>query len=287
MKWKILLTLVAALAIMASGAYADTLVGAGGGWQTYVPPDQNNTPYWDGNSSDNDSTPQTKLQPATIGNFLTKTDWFAATGGGAAYNTYSPGLTTPNWWGNGNAAVANMYFTPVPLDSGSKVKILVEVAGYASTNTFGWYLQADVAGGITAAERHELFPGSAGPGTGAVEFIPGGDYGFYIGVGDKYTTGPKAGTQPIYYYMDSLYNSSGDTTAQHFAVFRPLANDIYSNSFFIGAEDLPWCNSDKDFQDMVVKITPSSGSGLVPLPPSALLLGSGLLGLLILRRSKR
>ncbi len=219
MKWKILLTLVAALAIMASGAYADTLVGTPGEWQTYADPQSKRTRLTGMAIHRTTTCTAQQSKPATIGNFLTKTDWFAATGGGAAYNTYSPGLTTPQWWGKTNGtADANMYFQP-SLDTGAKVTILVEVAGYAGTNTFGWYLQTSPR--ITQ-RRHELFTGSAWPwDENLSSFTPGGDYGFYIGVGDKYTTGPEAGTQPIYYYMDSSYNSSGDTTAQHFAVFRP------------------------------------------------------------------
>ena len=76
--------------------------------------------------------------------------------------------------------------------------------------------------------------------------------------------------------MQSALNSS-DGNNQHFAVFRPMGADAlrFSDTFFIGAEDLPICSSDKDFNDMVVKITNVN----VPLPPSALLLATGLAGL--------
>jgi hypothetical protein len=269
MKWKILLTLVAALSIMASGVYADTLVGSSGTWQAYVTPNQNNKPYWDGNSSDASTS-------ATVGDFLTNTGYF--------HNNLlypSPGLTDPQWWGNaittnssgketgGGTAAATMYFQPTTTSGGDIATLLVEVAGYASTNTFGWYLTT------TPSDRHQIFPGSAGAGTVSAVFTPTGNYGFYIGVG--------SGANQTYYYMTSS-NNVADKNIQHFAVFRPSDT---GNIFYIGIEDLPWCSSDKDFQDMVVRVTPAGGGNEVPLPPSALLLGSGLLGLLIMRRSKR
>ena len=254
MKWKIWLAVLAALAIMASASFADTLTGGSGGFQAYQIPNQDGTPYWDGISWDAGTA-------ATVGNFLTTTGWFSTN-----QNTFSPGLTNPQWWGNNDGTAATtMSFTPTP-NSGATTTILVEVAGYAGTNTFGWYLSSDHV-------RHELFTGSnAAPNSN--NFTPSGAYGFYIGVGGTY------------YYMDSASNSA-DQNQQHFAIFRPLVGDSYANSFFIGAEDLPIGSGDKDFQDMIVRVSPAGGSGHVPLPPSALLLGSGLLGLLALGRRRR
>ena len=259
MKWRILLALVAALAIMASGAYADTLTGSSGGFQPYPSPlTYNNIPYWDGASSDGTH--------ANIGNFLTATGYFSGD------TTLTPPLSIPQWFGNpdtNGTAATTMSFTPTN-PNGSISGILIEVAAYSGTNTFGWYLASD------PGTRHELFAGSDSAGDISATFTPGGAYGFYIGVG--------SGSTQTYYYMDSTKNSS-DKNYQHFAIFQDVNN--YPGDFFIGCEDLPigsFCGAgDKDFQDMVIKVSPNP----VPLPPSVLLLGSGLLGLLVLRRSKR
>ncbi|OGP70675.1 MAG: hypothetical protein A2Y80_09885 [Deltaproteobacteria bacterium RBG_13_58_19] len=266
MKWKILGAVFAALTIMTSGAYADYLAGTNTtnyGFQAYQVPNQNNRPYWDGNSSDS-SNPY----PATIGNFLTKTGWFAT-----HENTYSPHLTNPQWWGRNNAngaADPNMYF--VQTQPYSQVQMLVEVAGLENFNSFGWYY---VAGGSPVTTQ--IFSGLITEPAQALVHItlPSGvhNYGFYLGVDSD-----KDGHINNYYYMQSAYNSS-DRNNQHFAVFRPIpgSNDAqrFPNTFFIGAEDLPLGSSDKDYNDMVVRVTNLN----VPIPGSLLLLGTGLLGL--------
>ena len=61
--------------LVSSAAIADFVVGTGSNtWQPY-PADvqQNNHPYWDGNSSDYGTA-------GTVGNYLTKTGAFSSTG---------------------------------------------------------------------------------------------------------------------------------------------------------------------------------------------------------------
>jgi hypothetical protein len=273
MKWKILLALVAALTIMASAASADILQGTGGAFQPYVTPNQNERPYWDGNSWDSGSA-------ATIGNFLTRTGYFSSND-----NTYSPALTDPQWWGGPmrkGTADPNISFKQT--QSGATVQMLVEVAGLENYNYFGWYYIPAVGGPVMT----EIFSGTITEPTSLNVPItlpnPVTNYGFYIGVDSD-----KNGTINNYYYMDSRLNLS-DKDQQHFAVFQPIGDDALNRfpySFFIGVEDLPICSSDKDFNDLVVRVTPSGGGNQIPLPPSAFLLGSGLLGLLALRGSRR
>jgi len=74
--------------------------------------------------------------------------------------------------------------------------------------------------------------------------------------------------------------SSGDSS--NFAFFR---NANISGTWWFGVEDLPvGSGSDNDYNDMVVKV-----STVVPLPPTLMLLGSGMLGLAVLgwRRRRR
>jgi hypothetical protein len=262
MKSKILLIMVIGLFLVSSAAMADYVVGTGAATFQNYPVDlqQNGVPYWDGNSSDFGS-------PGTIGNYLTKTDAFAGSG-------LSLSLVTPQWWGNANGtADPNMYFQEKgggPGTAAQTVLMKIEVAGQSGTNSFGYYKVG------SEGTRTELFNGPAGVGASTNFTVNLGDqYGFYLQTSDN-----------TIYYMDSTYsgNPTADKGNQHFAIFRDFST--YPGKFFIGCEDLPFSGSDLDYQDMIVMLSPAGG-GSVPLPPSAILLGSGLLGLVALRWSRR
>lgn len=170
----------------------------------------------------------------------------------------APGIL-PTWVGNTTTGAAdpNFYFASA---GGSGNAILqVEVAGYAPYNTFGWFA-TDASGNILAGSFVQLFNGAASQGAVAA-FTPTASYGFYL-------TSP-AGT---FYTLSSL--SPTDPRNQHFAVFVPNGNNN-NDVFWIAAEDLELCNSDKDYNDLVVKVTVSP----IPEPGTLLLFGSGLLGI--------
>jgi len=65
-----------------------------------------------------------------------------------------------------------------------------------------------------------------------------------------------------------------------FAIFRNT--DMNPEYFWIGVEDLPYGSGDKDYQDLVFKLSPAQ----VPEPTTIFLLGSGLIGIGILMRRK-
>jgi hypothetical protein len=139
------------------------------------------------------------------------------------------------------------------LNGSSQGAMKLEVAGYAGSNIFGYH---DSSG------YHEIFQGSASTGATAT-FTPTSDYYFYLKSPDgTFTT-----------------NMSNGETYQHFAIFQES-----TGVYWLGMEDLK-CNSDYDYNDMVVKISPVPAT---PEPATLLLMGfgSGVMGAGI-RRLKR
>jgi hypothetical protein len=73
-----------------------------------------------------------------------------------------------------------------------------------------------------------------------------------------------------------------DSGNQHFALFQESAI-VGSEAYWMGIEDLPFSSSDKDYNDMVIKLN-SVG---VPEPSSILGLGLGLGMVLLLLGTMR
>jgi hypothetical protein len=225
---------------MSSGAQALS-IGGNGAWISWTASDVNNdgTPYWDNLSWDGTYE--------NIGYWMSNTGVFPS-------GTPSGSGVMPYYGNTNGTGASNIYFTnhgPVT------VEMVLEIAGYANSNTFGWFAY-DPSNPTAPIVLHQIFPG---PYWDPVVFFSTLYFGFYL-------QGP-GGT---FLSLDNL-SPNTDPGNQHFAVFNNG-----SQTYWFGIEDWQYLGGDKDFNDMVVKIGP------VPEPASLLLLGTGLIGLAVLRR---
>lgn len=149
--------------------------------------------------------------------------------------------------------------------NGAVSVIINEIAGYANSNTFGYYTKSAQNPSIN---RTELFSGPEGKGEEeAFTFITPQTFGFYLGVPNTKN----------FYYTESLLNPLLNGSREiHAAIFQVDS----SNTYILGFEDLRLACSDRDYQDMIVSVTINS----VPEPTTMLLLGLGLVGLAGIRR---
>jgi len=251
--------------IGAPAATADTITGGvGAAWQTWVVAnlDQDNKPYWDGNSWDSSL-------PMNIGSCLTATGACTQLGAGAPGAIPFWGLAFTSGTDSGGGADSDFHFLRSS-DQGTAA-LRLEIAGNAEWNTFGWY---DTTAPVTL---HEIFAGPVDPGEPAAVavFIPSASYGFYLGArnGDIYRTQSSS--------------SSANAGKQHFAVFQESATPG-AEVYWIGVEDLRFgcdgCSSDKDYQDLVVRV--QGVTNAVAEPGTFLLALTGLVGLSLIGRRR-
>lgn len=173
----------------------------------------------------------------------------------------------------------------------SMTRIVIEIAGNASQNTFGIYSLSDpsttleVFGGseTAGALTNILYLGGGvfqNTGSGDTADLGGTSFGFYL-------SGP-GGT----FYSDSALNPNGDTQMVAFEGDDTRTTDFFgtgannrwfSNDWILAWEDLVYANSDQDFNDMVLFV---NSIRPVPAPGPLALIGVGLLGLAMVRRRR-
>jgi hypothetical protein len=264
MKLKIIGIVVLSLVMASSLALGDTIVSIDGTWTNLTAPNPNGStpPFWDNPSMD--------VGNKNVGFILTGTndpitgyanyDWINYSTGNAQYLATSSG-----------GVVNQVYVTSTP-PNGQSAFLIVTVAGNASGNSFGIYDITQTFNPTTPDSNHvEIFAGgtaNAATWSGNVTYA---NYGFYFY--DK-------ATQKLF-LSDPVVMASADSFS-NFAIFRST-NPLQSGIYYIGMEDLTqWEINGRegclgDYNDMIVQI--QIGDAPAPVTPTALLLGTGLLGL--------
>jgi hypothetical protein len=161
------------------------------------------------------------------------------------------GMAPPNpgaipYWGKEGGAFDPSFYWTSP-GSSESAALRIEIAGLSGSNEFGWYDTS--APGIL----HPIFigPDSAGAAT---NFLPSAAFGLYLKAdGNVFRTQSEAGS---------------DAGNQHFAVFKQPGAGVY----WLGLEDLPLQRSDRDYNDMVVRIEATAA----PEPATFLIMGMAL-----------
>ncbi len=147
--------------------------------------------------------------------------------------------------------------------NGATSVILEEIAGYAGSNTLGWYNTTNIS------EAGEIFAGANKRGDKATNLFNAVKiFGFYF--------------DPNGNINNRMYSQHDLNTDQDYQLTIWQVND--SSEYILGWEDLDLHGrSDRDYQDMVVKVNVAP----VPEPATMFLVGTGLAGLAGLRLARK
>ena len=219
---------------------------------------EDGTPYWDNKSSDGPKR--------NVG--------YQLTGTGNGTMPSPPGaldyLTDLN---NVGAAVTDWYFK----DHSTFATLRFELAGKSNVNEFGLY-EVDDFGNPILANKVTVFAGPDTPVKTVTIPITWTAFGVYL----------KSGS--TYYYSQSSLNPAGDTTYQHFALFRQTPGTWSAARWWIGIEDKSYASNPNegnpnngnrgDYNDMIISME------AIPDASTWMLFLSGMPALALLRRKR-
>jgi len=223
------------------------VVGNGGSFSAFpnpIPSFDTYSPFWNGRSLD--TVNGYSDGQSNVGYYLTGTGDFAI-GNTMRSPEINPSDLQQFVMSGGAADTLEKFVT----SAGVGTQLYVTIAGNAATNVVGWY---DSNG------LHPLFSGSS-----SAVFTPAD--GWF----DLYLQTARDGT----FFSDASLNlnasnQSDYTTEQHFAVFQQTS----TGTLWIGEEDLPFSNSDKDYNDVILSLSVRASPTLVTTASPAITLGT-------------
>jgi hypothetical protein len=257
MKGKILMISLLGIFLTSSLALADTLVSSGNFYNMNIPLNESGNTFWDNPSLDGPDE--------NVGYLLSLP-------AGAQDQSQVPSLqflaTYDRKSGTYNA-VNDVYFSGT--GQNQVVSLMYTLAASAPRNTLYAYNVAD------PTQRIMIVNGALQSGAGSISVsIPYAQWGLMVtGPGGTFYSQSKPASVP----------DSNDATS-NFAFFQDANNPL---NFIVGIETLPdgiYQEGLGDYNDMVIEID-TAPSSAAPVPPTLILLATGLLGLSCMGLSRR
>lgn len=173
---------------------------------------------------------------------------FCMAGGGMCNPLGGNPGALPFWADSATVAPENILFNAT--GTMNTATLLISIAGLKASDVFGVY---------NAADPSQMLVLGNGLGTSGSPFnladLGWDQYGFYLS--NQYGT----------FFSQSGVDGTADSGNQHFVVFQGEGS-----TYFVGMEDQPFDISDRDYNDILIKVQ------AIPEPSTLLMMCTGLLG---------